>query len=71
MLADLDVELNSTGIHVAFAELQSGVRDTITRYGLLETIEEGRFYRSVSEAVEALEREMGTDGVTGVARQTP
>ncbi len=60
MLADLDIELNSAGIHLAFAELQTGVRDAITRYGLLETIEEGRFYRSVSEAVEALERETET-----------
>ncbi len=60
MLADLDIELNTAGIHLAFAELQSGVRDTITRYGLLETIEEGRFYRSVSEAVEALQREMAS-----------
>jgi MFS superfamily sulfate permease-like transporter len=57
MLTDLDIELNSAGIHLAFAELQTAVRDAITRYGLLETIEEGRFYRSVSEAVEALQRE--------------
>jgi MFS superfamily sulfate permease-like transporter len=58
MLTDLDLELNAAGIHLAFAELQSGVRDTIVRYGLLETIEEGHFYRSVSEAVEALQQEM-------------
>jgi high affinity sulfate transporter 1 len=58
MLADLDLELNSAGIHLAFAELQSGVRDMIERYGLLETIEEGHFYRSVSEAVEALQLEL-------------
>ncbi len=31
MLADLDLELNSAGIHLAFAELQSDVRDTIVR----------------------------------------
>ena len=59
MLADLDLELNSAGIHLAFAELQSGVRDTIVRYGLLETIDESRFYRSVPEAVKALGREVG------------
>ena len=47
MLADLDLELNAGGIHLAFAELQSDVRDTIVRYGLLETIDEGHFYRSV------------------------
>jgi anti-anti-sigma regulatory factor len=59
MLADLDLELNAAGIHLAFAELQTAVRDTIVRYGLLETIEEGHFYRSVEEAVEALQREAG------------
>ncbi len=62
MLADLDLELNSAGIHLAFAELQSSVRDTIVRYGLLETIDEGRFYRSVPEAVEVLGREAGGGG---------
>ncbi len=67
MLADLDIELNTAGTHLAFAELQSAVRDTITRYGLLETIEEGRFYRSVSEAVEALQREMVAEHETGSA----
>jgi len=60
MLADLDLELNATGIHLAFAELQSSVRDTIVRYGLLETIDESRFYRSVPEAVEVLGREVGS-----------
>ena len=59
MLADLDLELNAAGIHLAFAELQSSVRDTIVRYGLLETIDEGRFYRSVPEAVQVLGREVG------------
>ena len=58
MLADLDLELNSAGIHLVFAELQTAVRDTITRYGLLETIEEAHLFRSVSEAVEVLQREM-------------
>ncbi len=57
MLADLDIELNNAGIHLAFAELQSAVRDTIVRYGLLETVDEGHFYRSVTEAVEAFRRE--------------
>ena len=60
MLADLDLELNASGIHLAFAELQSAVRDTIVRYGLLETIDAGHFYRSVEEAVEAHRRELGS-----------
>jgi high affinity sulfate transporter 1 len=64
MLLDLDQELNSEGIHLAFAELQSGVRDTIVKYGLLETIDEGHLYRSVTEGVEAFRREAGGAGAT-------
>ena len=62
MLIDLDLELNASGIHLAFAELQSDVRDAITRYGLLETIDQGHLYRSVSEAVEAFGREREDPG---------
>ncbi len=57
MLADLDLELNAAGIHLAFAELQSAVRESIERYGLLETVDAGHFYRSVSEGVEAFRGE--------------
>ena len=59
MLVDLDAELNASGIHLAFAELPSAVRDSIVRYGLLETIDEGHLYHSVDEAVEAFGREVG------------
>jgi high affinity sulfate transporter 1 len=59
MLADLDLELNTAGIHLAFAELQSAVRDHIVRYGLLETIDQGHLYESIHEAVDAFEREAG------------
>jgi len=64
MLADLDLELNASGTHLAFAELQSDVRDTIVRYGLLDTIEQGHFYRSVTEAVEAYRREVDREDAT-------
>ncbi len=57
MLTDLDLELNASDIHLAFAELQSSVRDIIIGYGLLETIDQGHLYRSVEEAVEAFQRE--------------
>ena len=60
MLADLDAELNAGGTHLAFAELQSAVRDSIVRYGLLETIDEGHLYASVDEAVDAYHREVGS-----------
>jgi len=61
MLADLDLELNTAGIHLAFAELQSSVRDYIVQYGLLETIDQEHLYGSVTKAVEAFEREVGRD----------
>jgi MFS superfamily sulfate permease-like transporter len=60
MLADLDAELNARGIHLAFAELQTAVREAIVRYGLLETIDAGHLYRTVDEAVEAYHREVGS-----------
>jgi high affinity sulfate transporter 1 len=59
MLADLDLELNAAGIHLAFAELQSEVRATIVRYGLLQTIDEEHLYGSVKEGVEAFLLEVG------------
>ena len=55
--ADLDLELNAAGIHLAFAELQSSVRDSIVRYGLLSMIDERHLYGSVTEAVKAFRRE--------------
>lgn len=57
MLTDLDLELNGQGIHLAFAELPTSVRDTIVRFGLLETIDQGHLYASVTEGVEAFLRE--------------
>ena len=61
MLADLDLELNASGIHLAFAELQSAVRDMIVRYGLLETHRRGPYLPvGRSEAVEAYRRELGS-----------
>jgi MFS superfamily sulfate permease-like transporter len=67
MLADLDEELNAQGVHLAFAELQSGVRDTIVKYGLLETIDQGHFYRSVTEGVEAFRQWTPRHTVSGGA----
>jgi MFS superfamily sulfate permease-like transporter len=63
MLADLDLELNAAGIHLAFAELQSDVREAIVRYGLLETIDQAHLYPSVTEAVKAFRREVTVGGI--------
>jgi MFS superfamily sulfate permease-like transporter len=61
MLRDLDLELNASGIRLAFAELQSDVADSIVRYGLLETIDQGHLYPSVTEGVKGFRRETGAD----------
>jgi high affinity sulfate transporter 1 len=67
VLRDLDLELNAAGIHLAFAELQSDVRDAIVRYGLLETIDRGHIYPSVTEAVKAYRREVARPGAVDTA----
>jgi len=67
MLADLDLELNAGGTHLAFAELQPQVRDWIVRYGLLETIDEGHLYASVHEGVDAYLAEYGGEDPDTVA----
>ena len=71
MLTDLDLELNSQGIHLAFAELPSSVRDAMVRFGLLETIDEDHLYASVTEGVEAFRSEgQGRDARTGAEQRS-
>jgi MFS superfamily sulfate permease-like transporter len=60
-LEQLDRELNQRGTHLAFAELQGRVRDRIIKYGLLETIDRGRIFDTVEEAVAAYRRESGSE----------
>ena len=53
MLADLDIELNASGIHLVFAELKDPVKKEIVRYSLLDIIEERYFYPTIEVAVKA------------------
>ena len=64
-LEQLDRELNERGTHLAFAELQGRVRDRIIKYGLLETIDRGRLFDTVEEAVAAYQGETGTESGQG------
>jgi high affinity sulfate transporter 1 len=57
MLADLDLELNANGVHLAFAGLKDPVKETMVRYGLLETIDRRRFFPTLEVAVDAFEEE--------------
>jgi len=56
MLKRLDDELNAQGVHIAFVELRTRLRDLLVRYGLLETLDREHFYASVAQAIEEMGR---------------
>jgi MFS superfamily sulfate permease-like transporter len=56
-LAQLDVELNASGVHIALAEMRTRLQDLTQRYGLFETIHHGRFFPSVEAALEEIGKE--------------
>ena len=58
MLADLDAELAADGIELAFAEVQSTVRDWLRRYDVFDG-DAPRSYGSVKEGVEAYQQATG------------
>ena len=60
MLADLDLELNAAGIHLAFAELQSAVRDIDRAVRAARDHRRGSHLPSVDEAVDAYHQEVGS-----------
>jgi high affinity sulfate transporter 1 len=69
MLERLDEQLNGEGIHLAFVELRSRLRDLLSEYGLLGTIDSEHFYPRINDAlaaIEAIESPSG-DGI-GTAR---
>ena len=51
MLADLDHELETQGIELAFAELKDPIKDRLRRFGLVEDIGHERFYPTIGVAV--------------------
>jgi MFS superfamily sulfate permease-like transporter len=57
ILADLDEELNASGIHLVFAELKDPVKEKFIEYGLLETINVHHFYPTLETAVAAFQQE--------------
>ncbi len=59
VLKRLDLELNAQGVHLAFAELRTRLRDLVLRYGLLETLDRDHFYPSLRQAIEEIRREEG------------
>ena len=57
MLEQLDNELNSAGVHMAFAELRTRLQDLVFRYGLFETLDRSHFYPTLAAALDAIQHE--------------
>ncbi len=57
MLEQLDTELNEQGVHMAFAEMRTRLRELLQRYGLLETLDRDRFYPTLDAALDAISPE--------------
>ena len=55
MLERLDNELNAKGVHLAFVELRSRLRDLVHDYGLLKTLDRDHFYGSIGAALRDIE----------------
>jgi high affinity sulfate transporter 1 len=59
MLERLDNELNAKGVHLAFVELRTRLRDLVHDYGLLHTLDREHFYASIDEALTDIARTLG------------
>jgi high affinity sulfate transporter 1 len=57
ILEELDKQLNSQGISLAFAELKDPVRQKLERYDLIGTLDPKHFFPTVDAAVEAFKKE--------------
>jgi MFS superfamily sulfate permease-like transporter len=56
-LEQLDNELPAVGVHLAFVEMRSRLRDLVSRYGLLQTLDGEHFYDSIEDALAAIKAE--------------
>ena len=55
MLERLDNELNAKGVHLAFVEMRSRLRDLVHDYGLHEALDRDHFYGTIEEALADIE----------------
>jgi high affinity sulfate transporter 1 len=55
MLESLDRELNERGIHLAFVELRTRLKELVLRYGLMDTLDRDHFYPSLDRAFAAID----------------
>jgi hypothetical protein len=54
MLESLDRELNTRGVHLAFAEMRHRLQTLALSYGLMDTLDAQHFYPSLDAALEAI-----------------
>jgi high affinity sulfate transporter 1 len=54
MIEQLDVELNRTGVHMAFVEMRTRLQQLVEQYGLFETLDRGHFYPTIEAALETI-----------------
>jgi MFS superfamily sulfate permease-like transporter len=60
VLERLDNELNAKGVHLAFVEMRTRLRELVHDYGLNEALDRDHFYGSIEEALADIESERGT-----------
>jgi len=51
MLEQLDLELNASGVHMAFVEMRTRLQDLVRRHGLFETLDREHFYPTIGAAL--------------------
>ena len=57
MLAHLDLELEKSGVHLAFVEVRTRLHQLLGEYGLFETLDVRHVFPVVDAAVAALQAE--------------
>ncbi|HYN31712.1 MAG TPA: sulfate permease [Ilumatobacteraceae bacterium] len=57
VLQQLDDELNAQGIHLAFVELRTRLKDLVYGYGLFATLDRDHFYDSIEAALAEIQTE--------------
>jgi high affinity sulfate transporter 1 len=57
VIEQLDVELNADGIHFAFVEMRTRLRDLVGRHGLYDTLDRDHFYPTIDAALAAIAEE--------------
>jgi high affinity sulfate transporter 1 len=67
MLERLDHELNAHGVHVAFVELRTRLRQLVHDYGLNEELDRDHFYNSIDEALADIDGRAGSGPATATS----